>query len=66
MPWSHPTIPAPLVADERHLSALDWFQTQAGNEISWPEPLGGMFLVNKAKGSFGRSEQAKMVSSLVQ
>jgi len=50
MPWSHPTIPAPLVADERHLLALDWFQTQAGNEISWPEPLGGMFLVNKAKG----------------
>lgn len=50
MPWTHPTIPAPLVAGERHLSALGWFQTQAGNEIPWPEPFGGMFLVNKAKG----------------
>jgi hypothetical protein len=40
----------PSVSDPRHRAALDWFASRAGQEVSWPEPLDGMFLVNKAKG----------------
>lgn len=50
MPWTE-TAPAPQnVKDPRHLAALEWFQNQAGKEVAWPEPLDGMYLVNKAKG----------------
>ncbi|WP_244846577.1 HNH endonuclease [Caballeronia sp. SL2Y3] len=35
----------------RHRAALQWFQTNKGQEIAWPKPLpDGTFLVNKAKG----------------
>ncbi len=37
-----------LTAD--HLAALTWFHEHAGQDISWPTPLNGMFLANKAKG----------------
>ena len=33
-----------------HQQALAWFQDRAGQEIGWPEPLDGLFLLNKAKG----------------
>ncbi len=33
-----------------HRAALTWFADRAGQEISWPEPLDGLFLANKAKG----------------
>lgn len=33
-----------------HLAALLWFQERAGQEVSWPKPLDGVFLANKAKG----------------
>src|SRR4051812_25310070 len=34
----------------QHRDALEWFHSRAGEEVPWPQPLGGMFLVNKAKG----------------
>jgi putative restriction endonuclease len=34
----------------KHREALEWFDARAGQEISWPEPLDGLFLLNKAKG----------------
>lgn len=34
----------------QHRDALIWFENQAGQEMSWPQPVNGMFLVNKAKG----------------
>lgn len=33
-----------------HRAALNWFHERTGQDISWPAPLNGMFLVNKAKG----------------
>lgn len=36
--------------NEKHAAALGWFAERAGQEIGWPEPFQGMFLVNKAKG----------------
>lgn len=33
-----------------HRQALLWFWERQGQEISWPEPLDGLFLVNRAKG----------------
>lgn len=33
-----------------HVAALTWFHERTGQDISWPAPLNGMFLVNKAKG----------------
>ena len=33
-----------------HRRALQWFWDRRGQEISWPEPLDGLFLVNRAKG----------------
>lgn len=36
--------------DARHKAALQWFAERVGQEVAWPEPLDGMFLVNKAKG----------------
>ncbi len=33
-----------------HQQALAWFQDRAGQQIGWPEPLDGLFLLNKAKG----------------
>ncbi len=34
----------------KHLAALTWFHEHAGQDVRWPEPLDGIFLVNKAKG----------------
>lgn len=36
--------------DSHHRAALQWFSDQAGQEVAWPAPLEGLFLVNKAKG----------------
>lgn len=36
--------------DQAHRQALDWFATRTGHEIDWPQPLDGLFLLNKAKG----------------
>lgn len=36
--------------DPKHLAALTWFHERAGQDVGWPEPLDGLFLVNKAKG----------------
>ncbi len=36
--------------DPQHRNALKWFHTQSGQELPWPQPLDGMYLVNKAKG----------------
>ncbi len=33
-----------------HSEALAWFDDRAGKTVSWPAPLNGLFLVNKAKG----------------
>jgi putative restriction endonuclease len=33
-----------------HRQALLWFWERRGQEITWPEPLDGLFLVNRAKG----------------
>jgi putative restriction endonuclease len=35
---------------DEHRAALAWFRDRQGQEIGWPEPLNGLFLVNKAKG----------------
>lgn len=35
---------------EEHCLALSWFQERTGENIAWPEPLAGLFLMNKAKG----------------
>lgn len=40
----------PSFVTNAHRDALHWFEATAGQEISWPGPLNGMFLVNKAKG----------------
>ena len=34
----------------KHLAALNWFHEHAGQDVGWPAPLDGIFLVNKAKG----------------
>jgi hypothetical protein len=34
----------------KHLAALEWFHERTGQDIGWPAPLDGIFLVNKAKG----------------
>lgn len=34
----------------QHRAALEWFRSRSGEEVPWPQPLDGMFLVNKAKG----------------
>ncbi|MGX9691011.1 HNH endonuclease [Achromobacter anxifer] len=34
----------------QHIAALNWFDERTGQDVSWPAPLGDMFLVNKAKG----------------
>lgn len=34
----------------RHRSALEWFASRAGEEIAWPDPFNGMFLMQRAKG----------------
>lgn len=39
-----------LSLSDEHLTALSWFHDRAGQEVSWPEPLNGLFLANKAKG----------------
>ena len=33
-----------------HVAALAWFHDRTGQDVGWPAPLNGMFLVNKAKG----------------
>lgn len=33
-----------------HRRALEWFDSQRGELIGWPEPLEGLFLVNRPKG----------------
>ena len=33
-----------------HRSALEWFTARTGQEVAWPSPVDGMFLMNKAKG----------------
>lgn len=33
-----------------HRAALSWFADREGQEIGWPDPLNGLFLMNKAKG----------------
>lgn len=33
-----------------HRSALEWFLVRRGQLIGWPEPLDGLFLVNRPKG----------------
>jgi putative restriction endonuclease len=33
-----------------HKAALEWFETRRGDLIGWPEPLNGLFLVNRPKG----------------
>ena len=38
------------IESEKHRDALDWFVARSGQEVSWPDPLGDMFLINKAKG----------------
>lgn len=40
----------PDVVSGRHRDALNWFRDAAGQTVPWPEPLNGMFLLNKAKG----------------
>lgn len=39
-----------LTLDPSHIAALQWFADSTGQEVSWPTPLNGLFLVNKAKG----------------
>lgn len=34
----------------KHLAALSWFHERTGQDVGWPAPLDGIFLVNKAKG----------------
>lgn len=34
----------------KHRAALAWFADREGQEIGWPEPQDGLFLLNKAKG----------------
>lgn len=34
----------------QHRTALEWFWTRRGELIGWPEPLDGLFLVNRPKG----------------
>jgi putative restriction endonuclease len=34
----------------QHRAALEWFWARRGELISWPEPLDGLFLVNRPKG----------------
>ncbi|MFC3579225.1 HNH endonuclease signature motif containing protein [Sphingomonas hylomeconis] len=36
--------------DGTHREALNWFAERAGQQIDWPKPLNGLFLLNKAKG----------------
>ena len=38
------TLPA------EHRRALEWFEDQRGELIGWPDPLDGLFLVNRPKG----------------
>ncbi len=38
------------IKDPQHLRALEWFHDHTRQEVPWPEPLGGLFLANKAKG----------------
>ena len=38
------------IKDPRHRKALEWFHERTNQEVSWPEPLDGLFLANKAKG----------------
>lgn len=45
-----PPLRLPFDISEGHSRALVWFDDRTGQEISWPEPLSGMFLLNKAKG----------------
>jgi hypothetical protein len=33
-----------------HQAAIEWFARHSGQEVTWPEPLDGMFLMNRAKG----------------
>lgn len=33
-----------------HVAALTWFHDRIGQDVSWPAPLNGMYLANKAKG----------------
>lgn len=33
-----------------HQAAIEWFASHSGQEVAWPTPLNGMFLMNKAKG----------------
>ncbi len=35
---------------EPHRAALTWFADREGQQIDWPTPLDGVFLLNKAKG----------------
>ena len=35
---------------KEHQLALQWFRDRAGEVLRWPEPLEGLFLVNRAKG----------------
>lgn len=39
---------APLAPE--HRAALQWFSARRGDLIPWPEPLDGLFLVNRPKG----------------
>lgn len=40
----------PSGLSKAHRAALEWFDERTGQEIGWPEPLDGLFLLNKAKG----------------
>ena len=36
--------------DSEHREALEWFASRTGQDIGWPAPIDGLFLLNKAKG----------------
>jgi putative restriction endonuclease len=50
------------IKNKRHRDALLWFAQQAGQEVSWPRPLDGMHLVNRAKGIHKPKELAYALS----
>jgi putative restriction endonuclease len=43
-------IPPTAQLTPAHQAALEWFASHSGQEVTWPAPLNGMFLMNRAKG----------------
>jgi hypothetical protein len=43
-------IPPTAQLTPAHRAAIEWFARHSGQEVTWPEPLNGMFLMTRAKG----------------